>query len=444
MLGARGTGYYNPRPLRPRPAPPIRETTLPAENPGPWATVYVQDVYRGLEPDVKRGEIKQIAVVQEIRRSLITSPGIHRPAFDFQRVLISCGATYVPKKVWGYADVAPDGSAYFKVPAMQPIYFMVLDSQGRALQRMRSFTHLMPGETQGCIGCHEPRSEGPRHSFPLPALVRDPQELEPPEWGLKGFDYASIVQPVLDKHCIKCHNPHDPPKGVDLSGDRTDFFNVSYEHLARKNQGRTGSPYVSWIPSYNGHEWNIQEITPRKWGSPASKLADMILANHPDKDGKPRVGLDEDGRRRILAWIDLNVPYYGTADTAHPDLPACRQMTPAGLRAKMDDVYGRRCNACHTQKKIRILTPWRGHSWAQTGIRVENPHLNAFLLAPLAKAAGGTERCGKPVFASRDDPDYQAVLKTFTPIHELMKQTPRMDMPGAKPAACCNINPPGI
>jgi len=438
VLGPKeGIGFYNPRPVRPRPRPPVRQTTLPEQPDGPWAAVYIQDVYNGLEPHVARGEVKQIAVVQEIRRSLISSPGIHRPAFGFQRVLVSCGATYVPKKLWGYADVAADGSAYFRVPAEQPIYFMALDAQGRALQRMRSFTHLMPGETQGCIGCHEPRSEGPQRSFPLHTIARQPQDLAPPEWGARGFDYASIVQPVLDKHCVKCHTPQSGPKGLDLTGDRTDYFNVSYEHLARKNQGRTGSPYVSWIPTYNGHEWNIQEITPRKWGSPASKLAEIVLANHPDPDGKPRVGLDAAARRRILAWIDLNVPYYGTADTAHPGLPACRQMIPGELRKAMDDVFARRCAACHDGKKARVAMPWRGHHWAEVGIRVENPHLNAFLLAPLAKAAGGTERCGKPVYASTDDPDYQAVLATFKPVHTLMARTPRMDMPGAKPAACC-------
>ncbi|MBM4041486.1 MAG: hypothetical protein FJ290_23540, partial [Planctomycetes bacterium] len=291
-------GFYNPRPLRPRQKPPVRAPYVPPEGGDQpqqqqWATVFVQDVYNGLEPHVQRGEVKQIAVVQEIRRSLISSPGIHNPFFDFQRVVISCGATYVPKKVWGFAEVAPDGSACFRVPARQPIYFLALDAQGRAVQRMRSHTALMPGEVQGCIGCHEQRHEPPQRDRLLPALARPPQELVSPEWGVKGYDYASIVQPVLDKHCTKCHNPlgpdpvggasvpRVPPKGIDLTGDRTDYFNVSYEWLARKDQGRTGSPYVNWIPTYNGHEWNILEITPKKWGSHASKLAEVILSGHP-------------------------------------------------------------------------------------------------------------------------------------------------------------------
>ena len=57
-----------------------------------------------------------------------------------------------------------------------------------------------------------------------------------------------------------------------------------------------------------------------------------------------------------------------------------------------------------------------------------NPEKNSFLLAPLAKAAGGTQKCGKPVFASTADPDYQKILRTFDPIHVLLKQRPRADM----------------
>ena len=424
-------GFRNARPLRPRSKPPLRPSRLPpAEETQPWATVYVQDVYQGLEPTVQRGEVKQIAVVQELARELITSPGIHRPAFGFQRVLVSCGATYVPKKVWGYAEVAEDGSAHFHVPAELPIYFIALDAQGRGVQRMRSFTHLMPGEVQGCVGCHETRNRTPHLQVPT-AVFGEPQPLRPPPWGLEGFSYARIVQPVLDKHCVECHNPHDEPGGVDLTGDRTDYFNVSYEVLARRNQGRTGSPYVSWIPTYNGHEANILQIAPKQWGSPASALADLILTGHPDEDGKPQVELDEDSRRRILTWIDLNVPYYGTADTAHPDLPACRQMLPKDLRGVMDGVYARRCQTCHQGKSVPILMTWREMPWGGLGVRVENPERNAFLLAPLAKSHGGTQQCGEAVFQSKEDPDYQAVLKTFEPIRELMKRTPRMDMPGA-------------
>ena len=68
-----------------------------------------------------------------------------------------------------------------------------------------------------------------------------------------GVSYAHIVQPVLDKHCAECHNATRTAGGVDLSPDRTDFFNVSYEVLAR--QGRPGqNPYTKWIPTVKGNK----------------------------------------------------------------------------------------------------------------------------------------------------------------------------------------------
>jgi hypothetical protein len=171
-----GMGFYSAQPIRNTPTPPVvtgttmdRSVVLPEDGSvsGAWATVFMQDVYNGLEPHVKRGEIKQIAVVQEIEKSThspqnnFTPDGKHMrniAVFGFQFPLVSCGATYAPKKLWGFADVDENGAAAFKVPSEVPIYFMALDAEGRALQRMRSFTHLMPGEVQGCVGCHADRN----------------------------------------------------------------------------------------------------------------------------------------------------------------------------------------------------------------------------------------------------------------------------------------------
>jgi hypothetical protein len=422
-----GMQYFCATPIRPRTPPPAIPSRLPAEPAIEFATVYLQDVYNGLEPQVKRGEVKTIRVVRELQKTVRIDP--HLRAFGFQFPVISCGATYAGKDVIGEVDVNPDGSAYFQVPAGVPLYFMALDAQGRAVQRMRSFTHFMPGEMQGCIGCHEHRLESPRPQLADYSL--QPKTLRPPEWGSGGFDYSRIVQPVLDQHCTKCHKAPDAPRGIDLTNDTTDFFNVSYDVLARENQGRTGSPYVNWIPTYNGQEWNILQVEPKAWGSPQSKLAEVVLSGHPDENGKPKIQLTEAERRRVLAWIDLNVPYYGSSETAHPTAPGCRQMLPTDLEKVLADVAGRRCDQCHANGKIPR------HVWT----RITNPQFNSFLLAPLAKSAGGTERCGKPVFESTDDADYQAILATFEPVHKLLSATPRLDMPGSTPSVevnrCC-------
>jgi hypothetical protein len=326
--------------------------------------------------------------------------------------------------VLGDVPVERDGSVCFRVPAGIPVYFMALDAQGRAVQRMRSFTHFMPGEVQSCVGCHERRldTSRPRPGLAAAALPRD---LRAPEWGTRGFGFTEIVQPVLDRYCAGCHNPVDAPAKVDLSGGRTDFFNVAYETLARENQTPRGSKYVSWICTKNGWEWNILQVGPKAWGSTQSRLAEIVLSGHPDERGKPRLAMDEASRRRVFAWIDCNVPYYGTSETAYPERRGCRQILPDNLETVLGEVASRRCATCHKGSKI----PRR--DW----VRITEPQLNPFLLAPLARSAGGSQACGQAVFADRRDPDYQAILATFEPVTTMLKTRPRMDMPGAVPAA---------
>ena len=403
-------GYFSPQPLRPREKPPVVASALPeALADEETATVYLLDVYDGLEPYVKRGEVKEIAVVQEMHKDVRTTV----QGFGFQRPVISCGATYASKKLFGYAPVEEDGSAYFKVPTDVPIYFEALDEHGRAVQRMRSFTHLRPGETQGCIGCHEHRASTPTVASAT-AMKREPSDLRPPDWGADVFDYPTVVQPVLDQNCVSCHSGLTPPKGLDLTGDLTDWFNVSYDNLTRG--------YVSWIDTRNGHEANILQIDPLFWGSPASKLGDIVISGHPDADGKPRINLDDLSQRRILAWIDLNVPYYSTYEMSDPNAEGGRRVYPADLEQKLAEVSERRCASCHDAG-----IPRKGY------VRLIRPEMNEFLAGPLAKTAGGRGSCGDAVFRSPEDADYQALLETFAPAQSRLVLTPRMDMAGARP-----------
>ena len=196
----------------------------------------------------------------------------------------------------------------------------------------------------------------------------------------------------------------------------------------RKGRGQYDNPYTNWIPTYNGHEANILQITPKAWGSPNSKLAEIILSGHPDKNGQVRFRMDPAGRQRIMAWIDLNVPYYGSSETAYPNLRGCRQLVPPDLERVLADVAKRRCATCHKGGKIP----------RKVWLRVTNPHLNDFLVAPLSRAGGGRQACGKGIFETPDDPDYRKILKTFEPLRKQMAATPRMDMPGAKP--CPTVN----
>ena len=431
-------GLFFAEPLQPRPRPPAYQSALPAD-PQPWGALYVQDVYQGLLPQVKRGEVARIAVVE-----VLPKPQPHGgPGLGGGNTPISANGTLTAKKVWGFAPVAADGSAYFKVPAETPVYFLALDAQGRAVQRMRSFTHLAPGEVQGCIGCHESRRHATTSSNRPAALLGPPAELEPPDWSRMGFCYCRIVQPVWDAHCVKCHNEQKPPAGIDLTGDKTPLFNISYTHLVWKHaQAEGGAPagrYVNFIPTDHANSTNIFRVEPKAWGSVRSRLADLLLAGHPDADGKKRAQLTQAELARVFTWIDLDVPYYGTAYVSRPRSAGLgRRYVPADLGKVYGDVFKRRCASCHGRgaPAAKAATGLGNVDAARfrgepSFLRLTRPEKNAFLAAPLAKAAGGWQRYGEAIFASTDDVDYRKILQTFDSVLQEWKARPRMDLPAA-------------
>jgi hypothetical protein len=207
----------------------------------------------------------------------------------------------------------------------------------------------------------------------------------------------------------------DPRGGIDLSGDKTDWFNVSYDVLTRG--------LVSWIDTRNGNEANILEIAPYRWGSPASKLTGLLLAGHPDAAGNRRVSVEAESLARVLTWIDLNAPYYGTYEVDDASAPGGRRHYPPGLDGKLGEVWSRRCASCHAGKKA---TPGF--------VRITSPELNPFLSAPLAREAGGRGACRPAVYLSKEDPDYRSILDLFEPLRKSLESRPRMDMPGGKAA----------
>ena len=66
-------------------------------------------------------------------------------------------------------------------------------------------------------------------------------------------------------------------------------------------------------------------------------------------------------------------------------------------------------------------------------INLTHPEESRILTAPLARAAGGLELCGKPVWTGRDAPAYQAALRVIRAWHDDLVAHPREDMPGSVP-----------
>lgn len=69
----------------------------------------------------------------------------------------------------------------------------------------------MTGETQGCVGCHEPRTQTAGISTrKLMAMQRRPSRIQPIENVPEVRDYHRDVQPIWNRHCVSCHNAHKP------------------------------------------------------------------------------------------------------------------------------------------------------------------------------------------------------------------------------------------
>jgi hypothetical protein len=182
-----------------------------------------------------------------------------------------------------------------------------------------------------------------------------------------------------------------------------------------------------------GKEWAVNGATHRngaeitmQWQSPVSVTEIVYYGRSSYKvecwrGYEIRVEVDEAGTRRLMAWMDINVPYYSDSKSNYTDRMGCRRLLPPKLGRVLADVGKRRCASCHKGGKI----PRKFYT------RITNVEENDFLLAPLAKIAGGTQACGTAVFKDKNDPDYQKILAEFAPITKMIKDTPRLDMPGA-------------
>ncbi|MCE5240040.1 hypothetical protein LLH23_16385 [bacterium] len=191
--------------LVPRARPPTRPSAVDYRQ--TQGTFFLQDIYAGAGlSGVARGAIKRLRVVGlDFRAAGIRANGSNGPAgaaMASTPIAVGNGSWDV-KTVYGEAEVQADGSAWFTAPARTALYFQALDARGRAVQTMRSWATLQPGEYASCVGCHEPKPAAPVVS--RPATPAGPQALRP-FYGLpRGFSFIREVQPLLDRRCIACH-----------------------------------------------------------------------------------------------------------------------------------------------------------------------------------------------------------------------------------------------
>ncbi|MFA7006354.1 MAG: hypothetical protein WC429_20080, partial [Verrucomicrobiia bacterium] len=170
-------------------------------------------------------------------------------------------------------------------------------------QSMRSEVYLQPGERRACVGCHEAPGTAAANR-PTLAMRRAPSRLQPGPDGTRPMSYPLLVQPVLDRHCVRCHDgqPATGKSKLALTGEMAGNFTRSYQNL---------KPHLRW------YEWggaSISQIAtqPGRIGADASPLTAIL----DDATHRSQVQWTDADRRSLYLWLDANVPFYGTYDHA--------------------------------------------------------------------------------------------------------------------------------
>jgi hypothetical protein len=378
-------GVYDAMPIAPR----FRPRDIPTarkfdESPGYF---YVQNVYESTHMEgIEKGSVKYLRVVESPEKRTYTpaawngqgaqAPGINWHSFENKRIL-------------GTIPVEDDGSVYFEAPSGKYLFFQLLDEKKKMVQSMRSGVIVHPGETNGCIGCHEDRLSVPPLTTKMPmAMRKKPSKLSDKTDENELFSYIREVQPIFDKHCVECHDfDKKPSEKLILAGDRNPYFNASYIDIHLKKQ----------IASVGGGPSDIQQA--KSWGSHASSLIKVIEAGH------HKVSLTEEEMQILYTWIDLNGVYYPYYESAYPNNPAGRSPLTFDELSRLGELTG--INFKQLAGHQRKLGPQ---------IAFERPELSPCLKNMQANSA-----------------DYFEALAILQKGQQRLLETPRADMPGFEP-----------
>ena len=434
---------HEPRPILARPREPLIPSLVDLTQ---KTGVYLLDnAYHGRNmAGLKPGEITQLMIVESLPKPV---------NFDGLSVgyPLSYGGTFTLERVLGLVPVEADGSANFVVPALRSLFFILLDAKGRSIKRMQSFTTVQPGETLGCLGCHEQRasSKGVSAKRVASAFRRAPSVIKPLKDLPDLLEFPRDIQPILDRHCLGCHDHDKRSGGVVLTGDRGPMFSLSYVTLTVWKQIADGRD----LPNSNYAPWAL--------GGGGSALIKKMEGHH------HQVKATAAELARLRLWLDLGAPYPGTyaaLGTGAIGGYIARQQSQCNDRdwpetMAAQEVFKKRCISCHEAKTHPVaqtlsdeigLQIWYPLDLADPRLKytrhlvfnLSQPQKSLILLAPLAKSAGGYGLCqaksataapGGAVFKDTNDPGYGLILAMVEGAKRRLEASKRFDMPGFKP-----------
>jgi hypothetical protein len=278
-----------PLPIRPRRRPAVVASDVPWDSGVQEGNVLLADVYRGDLQEYSKGSVRKLRIV-----------GVP-PKLDPRMNHPSLGVTQDDpgKFVLGTVPVEEDGSAYFRVPAGVPFFVQALDERGTALQTMRSLTYVQQGQTYTCIGCHEHRRSAPPKVRPT-AAFREPSTIKVGPEGTWPLDYQTLVQPLLDRHCLACHKPGGEASETDLTPAR------SYATLMGYGGQRSLAAHVQ-------ARYDARRSVAGQCAAMASPLTTLL------DEGHFGVQLSAGDLERLFIWMDTYGQRSGSHDSGQAD-----------------------------------------------------------------------------------------------------------------------------
>ncbi|HEX2958347.1 MAG TPA: hypothetical protein VHO70_16045 [Chitinispirillaceae bacterium] len=303
------TSDPNLRPIYPI---PVKERQKPVElavqtfqgerhtGTSPKATVSIMNVYSTdtigkLPPGVK---VKQLRIMQVLAKS---TPMTNDPLIGTTGDTWGGGIARMPL---GVVPVEDDGSAYFEAPVGKEIFFQLLDSNGYAIQSMRSATYVHSGEQMTCYGCHEDKWSALPPLANRKAMSRLPSKIETEFSSYYPFGFHRNVEPVFKNTCLPCHTKEG--KGL----QKMDYQSVVGPTTSGFNDANVESKrYAFFYTSSQGCTMNMHQgsrTLPGRFGAMESRMGKALRNLDAHKTAIKNGVIKPEDLRKVTLWLDGN------------------------------------------------------------------------------------------------------------------------------------------
>jgi hypothetical protein len=316
---------FDAQPIRTRPIPqaPADRVNWPTwEERDKPATgiIYSNNVYDNA-PEKLRGKARYIRI-WSIEHKTYTYWG--KRNYVSSGPEISASQSEGIKKIIGTVPIEADGSVSFEAPTGIALHFQLLDENQLALQTMKSFTGVLPGEVRGCLGCHESHIRTPVTAQTGKALKKVPSKIKPVDWEDISVSFERYVQPTLDKYCGECHqNPNHKGYKKFNAKLRPGFLGFKEPYMTLMGNPIWARPYK--IPDgAGGLGWadtiiveGYSTLDPRAYATfpPMERLSYVSRLVHRLRSGEHNgIKVTGEDLLRVILWVDAMGPYYGTEE----------------------------------------------------------------------------------------------------------------------------------